>query len=29
MIIKLQNVIGCVPFSIHKAPPLFYEELVA
>lgn len=27
MIIKLQNVIGCVPFSIHKAPPPGWKYL--
>lgn len=27
MIIKLQNVIGCVPFSIHKTPPPGWKYL--
>lgn len=27
MIIKLQNVIGCVPFSIHKVPPPGWKYL--
>ena len=27
MIIKLQNVIGCVPFSIHKVPPTGWKYL--
>lgn len=27
MIIKLQNVIGCVPFSIHEVPPTGWKYL--